>query len=442
MPRPSDSEEESSQSPPPASRKKADKGKGKARATSDAEEDEDEDQEMEDATQANGAGGDKDDEEGEEDEGEYAGMSEKEKARAKEEKKQRKKKDLRMRYRALQGQVDDARGDLANTSVDALSAQVFASNKLFAKVDAPSEAILDSRVLIATSEAGALKARQLKIDADAFDTDEFLSRLRAFLGAKGTGMGAATQQQKKRRRRKGQESDDEDSELDELDDNEASTVGAAGFKWGKVGKVLAGESRRVPAMDFMYGPLQLEVKEKKARTQRAKNKDTAEQTRPEELQAEDVAKNENETGKVTAKIAKILQEVAGDGIPYLKFVVNPDSFSQTVENMFYFSFLMRENKAAIELEENVESEWCGDMVTFPVDAETASEQTAKGSSATKIQVVLELTEDVWRVRRHHLLLFPCRDYFLDAIDAYDITESIIPTREAFVPPTQKGKFKW
>jgi hypothetical protein len=34
-----------------------------------------------------------------------------------------------------------------------------------------------TRVLIATSEAGALKARQLKIDGDAFDTDEFLVRL-------------------------------------------------------------------------------------------------------------------------------------------------------------------------------------------------------------------------------------------------------------------------
>ncbi|GAA5822269.1 hypothetical protein JCM11251_006284 [Rhodosporidiobolus azoricus] len=419
-------EQEVFHSPPPSSRKKVDKGKGRARASAAEEGDGEEDEAMADGDSNSAAANGEESEGGEDEEGD--GLSDGEKQL----RKQRRKKLLRTRYRALQGMVDDARGDLANTSVDALSAQVFASNKLFAKVDAPAEAILDSRVLIATSEAGALKARQLKIDADAFDTDEFLVRLRAFLGAKGSGLGAASQgggKKGKGRRKRRDASDEDEDELDELDENETSTQvgGGKGMKWGKVGKVLAGESRRVSPFDFMYGPLQLEVKEKKARTQRAKNKDTAEQTRPEELQAEDVAKNENETGKVTAKIAKKLQEVAGDaGIPYLKFVINPHSFSQTVENMFYFSFLMRENKAAIELDEDSDSEWYGDMITFSVDEETAAAQTAKGSSVSKVQVVLELTEEVWQ----------------DAIEVYNITESIIPPREAFVPPTQKGKFKW
>ena len=59
----------------------------------------------------------------------------------------------------------DARGDLQNTAVDSLTHQVANANALFDKVNRPSEAILDSRVLIATSEAGALKARQLKFEA-------------------------------------------------------------------------------------------------------------------------------------------------------------------------------------------------------------------------------------------------------------------------------------
>ncbi|GAA5930943.1 hypothetical protein JCM10213_003951 [Rhodosporidiobolus nylandii] len=426
---PSDSSR--SPSPPP---KRVDKGKGKAvaRASDDEDEDADGDAGMHDGTdgangtQTNGAEDDEMDVSSPDEEEEDDGLTREQKDRKKDERKQKKKKELRAKYRMLQNTVDDARGDLANTSVDALSAQVAASNALFRKVDAPSEAILDSRVLIATSEAGALKARQLKIDADAFDTDEFLSRLKAFLGVRAGGV--------RTRRQRGDDSDDE------LDDAENAS---GALKWGRVGKVLAGESKRVPALDFMYGPLALEIKEKKARTQRAKNKaDDAERVRPEELHAEDVAKNENETGKVTARIAKRLAEVAGtDGIPYLQFVVNPDSFSQTVENMFYFSFLMRENKAAIEVDDNTDSPYYGDMITFSVDAETTAAQAEQGSSAKKYQVVLELTEEVWRVgflSSIALLLPPARD----AIEAYDITEPLIPSRDAFVPPTKGGAFKW
>ncbi|BGP41687.1 hypothetical protein JCM10449v2_005678 [Rhodotorula kratochvilovae] len=331
------------------------------------------------------------------------------------ERKAEKRRRLRTKYRALQHQVDDARGDLQNTTVDALTAQVSSANTLFDRVENPSEAVLDSRVLIATSEAGALKARQLKIDKDAFDTDEFLARLAKFLG----GSGGRSERGKRRQRTRGRAGSDED-ELDDGDDDDVALL------WARAGQVLAGESKRPAPLDFMYGPLQLEIKEKKARTQRAKNQvDEADRMRPEELHAEDVAKNENETGKVVAKIGKHLTAVGGTtGIPYLKFVVNPHSFSQTVENCFYFSFLVREQKAAIELDEDPDSEFCGDMIAFMVDPEAAA--AAAGQPAAKNQVVLELTEEVWR----------------EAIELYGIDEPLIPSREAFVAPTASGKHKW
>ena len=50
------------------------------------------------------------------------------------------------------------------------------------------------------------------------------------------------------------------------------------------------------------------------------------------------------------------------GLPYLLFVVNPDSFAQTVENVFYLSFLVRENKCCIEWEEDESSEWRGEAI--------------------------------------------------------------------------------
>lgn len=140
----------------------------------------------------------------------------------------------------------DLRGDLQNASVDALADQVLNANALFKTVDRPSEAVLDSRVLIATSEAGALKARQLKIDADAFDTDEFIARLVRFMGGRTNSRDA---RRKRTRGRRAAESDE-----DELDDDEEVDFDRP-MKWIRVGRVLAAQSRRPAPLDFMCLPL-------------------------------------------------------------------------------------------------------------------------------------------------------------------------------------------
>lgn len=64
--------------------------------------------------------------------------------------------------------------------------------------------------------------------------------------------------------------------------------------------------------------------------------------------------------------------------------------------------------------------------TVAVDAEALD--GAEVAPPPKNQVVLELTEQIWR----------------DAIELYglDGEDSIIPTREAFVPPAATGKYKW
>jgi Nse4 C-terminal len=41
-----------------------------------------------------------------------------------------------------------------------------------------------------------------------------------------------------------------------------------------------------------------------------------------------------------------------EGVILFEFVINPQSFAQTIENLFYVSFLVRDGKAAIEPDEN------------------------------------------------------------------------------------------
>lgn len=118
-------------------------------------------------------------------------------------------------------------------------------------------------MLIAASDAGALKARQLKLDANAFDTDEFLAKLSQFMGGQKARAGS------------------EDRGVDEAVE--------LNQRWTKVGRALAMESRRVPALDHMcvpvtralqrpadsqplrYGPMSIQVKAKKAKQARQKH---------------------------------------------------------------------------------------------------------------------------------------------------------------------------
>lgn len=106
--------------------------------------------------------------------------------------------------------------------------------------------MLDSRVLLTASDAGALKARQLKLDANAFDTDEFLTKLAQFMGGRTTG---TIRSPRKRRREVGDS--DQDADEEELSTTQRGGGGGGGMRWELVGQVLNAESRKAATMDFM-----------------------------------------------------------------------------------------------------------------------------------------------------------------------------------------------
>jgi hypothetical protein len=61
-------------------------------------------------------------------------------------------------------------------------------------------------------------------------------------------------------------------------------------------------------------------------------------------------RQENETSKTVSKIAKLLKQTGPRN--FFEFVVNPESFGQSVENLFYASFLIRDGTAGIRLDED------------------------------------------------------------------------------------------
>ncbi len=56
------------------------------------------------------------------------------------------------------------------------------------------------------------------------------------------------------------------------------------------------------------------------------------------------------------QIGELLEQ--SDSVNYFKFIINPHSFEQSVENLFYFSFLIRDGKAAWDIKEDKEPIIC------------------------------------------------------------------------------------
>lgn len=68
---------------------------------------------------------------------------------------------------------------------------------------------------------------------------------------------------------------------------------------------------------------------------------------------EDLEQDTQETTKLVRHVRDILEREGGeDGMNLFKFLINPDSYGQTVENLFYFSFIIKDGKACIDLKNN------------------------------------------------------------------------------------------
>ena len=78
------------------------------------------------------------------------------------------------------------------------------------------------------AESGSAKARDLKLDATAFDCGEFLFKVKKLLRV---GMN--------------------DRAGEEEEDDEMDAEGGRGDNWDSIGQLLGKSSRKVPSIDFM-----------------------------------------------------------------------------------------------------------------------------------------------------------------------------------------------
>lgn len=105
-----------------------------------------------------------------------------------------------------------------------------------------------------------------------------------------------------------------------------------------------------------YGPLAVEHT-KRVTQKRARRRSVGVEQRPQELQTQARQKGEKAAADDMVHnvmtVQKLLEEKdQGEGINFLELVINPDDYGQTVENIFYASFLIKEGSAGIQVDED------------------------------------------------------------------------------------------
>ncbi|KAL2198630.1 Nse4 C-terminal-domain-containing protein [Corynascus similis CBS 632.67] len=352
-----------------------------------------------------------------------------------------KRRELQQRMRGLQRQMVEKPDDFLQADPKALLDFYDQSDRIIKDVKQTAEAAIDSRGLVIASDLAARRVQRLTSGnvGNGVDVDEFVSKCITYM-LQGRGIEddhatelSSTQRRRRQLNRGALGSDGEDEMMG--DDGDM-------MNWAHLGRFACIPAIRRPALPgFLLGPLSIEKKARKITKRSAPLRvNNLLEVRPEELRAEDLRKSDkNDLPSICKKIHVQLekaQQYAQDtvedevdrgggatpeemralmdryalrhngGIDLLRFVVNPHSFGQTVENMFYVSFLIREGSVKLEFDDD------GLPAIEPV-RKNSSAEPSRSKTAMRHQAIMSIDMATWR----------------DIIDAFDIKEPMIPNRQ-------------
>ncbi|NXJ27308.1 NSE4A protein, partial [Dicrurus megarhynchus] len=259
---------------------------------------------------------------------------------------------------------------MLNSKSNRLTEALEKANTLFDGVLHTREAVLDAQFLVIASNIGKEKANELHSEMSAFDSTAFAEDLLTFMGINRT-------------------------EIEETDDSEDDVPG--GFlpsnAWQTMGEEALKYLRRAPTFHYMMGSFKSEPPVPKQRIERQKKASggKAERAMPAQLKKMEESHQEA-TEKEVERILRILQthfeNEPNTPISFFDFVIDPNSFARTVENMFHVSFLIRDGLAKIKLDED----------ELPVIEPTKPSERGEEESraGARNQVVISLDQKEWK----------------------------------------------
>ena len=240
---------------------------------------------------------------------------------------------IRKQYRQLIYTVQQNRDDIVNTASDSLTEALEEANVLFDAVSRTREAALDAQFLVLASDLGKEKAKQLNSDMNLFNQVAFCDFLFIFVGLNWM-------------------EDDGRDPLNDCDDSIALSF------WETVQKEATSWMLQAETFHFLFGSFKPESAVRKPRRNHRRKVQKMEENgdMPTKLRKLDLSGNQEATEKEVERILGLLQtyfrKYPDTPVSYFEFVIDPHSFSRTVENIFYVSFIIRDGFARIRLDQD------------------------------------------------------------------------------------------
>lgn len=283
---------------------------------------------------------------------------------------------VRKGLRDLTKTVTEHRSDYLAPGNTGLRDTLIKANQWTNQVKQTSDATIDARLLVTTADLSYKKTVALTSGdtSQGVDLEDFLSKCKAYIRTAPAESGASSQRapsSTQRRRAGNADEEDEDGDM---------------FDWAYFGRVACLPHISRPSIPgFLLGPLSVEKRAKRVITRKAPLRvNNLHETRPEVLQTADIVKDENANlttlcTQILARAHKVQNDAmakadadheddmeqkeidaildkhgisAEGGLAYFKFVINPYSFGQTIENMFYVSFLIRDGKIGVNIDDH------------------------------------------------------------------------------------------
>lgn len=286
------------------------------------------------------------------------------------------RRDIQRTLRELGRELADNADEYLRGDSNGIRDLLLSANEVNHKIRQTGEAVIDSRFLVTAADLSYKKTVQITQGnvADGVDVDEFLSKCITYMRQGGGGHGdnapelSSTQQ---RRRTRGNEGSDDEDETGDM------------LNWNYFGHYACLPSIGRPAIQgHLLGPLSVEKKARKITKRSAPFRiNQLAETRPEVINTEDLTKQENDLAVICGRVLQQLQRLQAGlqssveealdddttpeesirimhqhglretgGVDLMRFVINPKSFGQSVENLFYVSFLIKDGKVSVDLD--------------------------------------------------------------------------------------------
>lgn len=313
---------------------------------------------------------------------------------------------------ARTGDIDIAVKNLQ--AIDSLFNQLTGSrnNGLFAH---------DSRAMLSISELAQLSVRNLKFDnfRSLVNLEDVLNSLKKYMLKdyfewNGISEGNATtplmipDQKEVTEGTESGRNDNENDEKDQSDDIRHTEMRKSHLKqyshyenfdqlnWFKLGGLFNTLSRKVNTVDHLLGPFSMQRKTRAPIVRKEQDTVGALTTAEKVTQSSLNSNQQITTPEQVKRMFKILERKNGNRqINLFKFVINPQSFSKSVENLFYVSFLIKEGRVVLE-EDHDGFPSIRIRDSMPTDPKARELEIRKRREASENHIIFQMDMPTWR----------------------------------------------